>query len=74
MFCGQKSANRVRPGKPRGLTARFGDRIKARVPLGYENETSFQFGEEAIPSFLERPSENGTRQATDLSPDAHSPE
>jgi len=66
----QKSTNEVRPGGSSGLVARLWAGIKGWIPLGYEDETGFQYGIEAASSFLERPPENGTGRVTDSSADA----
>jgi hypothetical protein len=52
--CNQKSANRVRPGKSLGIFTRLWVSIKAQVPLGYEDQTGFQFGIENISLSLEQ--------------------
>jgi hypothetical protein len=54
MVCNHKSANRVRPGKSLGIFTRLWVNINARVPLGYEDQTGFQFGIENISLSLEQ--------------------
>lgn len=60
MACSQKRADRVRPGNLSGIITRLLASFKARVPVGYEDGTGFQYGNETASSFLERPSENET--------------
>jgi hypothetical protein len=54
MVNSQKSANGVRPGESLGIIAKLWASIKARIPLGYEDETGFHYGIEPISLSLER--------------------